>query len=87
MSSKWAIKVVPVSIGLQKTCYAHQVVKGHRSITVTHHTHQNYDYIHKTQIERSLFESTGIGRREPDLTPHPEAVCIMNALNAMESDE
>lgn len=76
----WKVIVEPVSLGLETTGYAHMVVKGSRSITVTHHTHQNYDHIITRNIDGLVLQE-GVGRREPDLTPHPEAVAIANALN------
>ena len=79
----WTVQVVAVSCGLRETGYAHQVVNGDRTITVTHHTHQNYAYIHKQDLDRTYCRWTGVGRREPDLTPHPEAIAVANALNAL----
>lgn len=82
---KWKAIVTPSSQGLETTGYAHKAVKGNREITVTHHWHQNYDRIDKKLIDRSLYEFTGVGRREPDLTPHPEAIAVADALNALEA--
>jgi len=79
----WEVRVVPVSVGMEETGYAHQVVKGSRSITVTHHTHRNYDHIARRSLGNGYSQFTGVGRREPDLTPHPEAVAVANALNAL----
>jgi hypothetical protein len=83
----WEARVIPVSIGLETTGYAHQVVNGNREITVTHHTHRNYDHIHSepSQLGYPYEKQSGIGRREPDLTPHPEAIAVANALNALEA--
>jgi hypothetical protein len=79
----WEPRVVPVSIGLETTGYAHQVVNGERVITVTHHEHQNYAVIHTepSELGHPYVKRVGIGRREPDLTPDPEAVAVANALN------
>jgi hypothetical protein len=79
----WEAKVVPSSIGLDYTGYAHMAVNGSRTITVTHHSHQNYDHIVTRDIGNGLVESRGVGKRKPDLTPHPEALAVVNALNAM----
>jgi hypothetical protein len=79
----WTTRVIPVSIGLHETGYAHQVVNGDREITVTHHTHRNYDHIHEEKLDRYYSRWTGIGPREPDLTPHPEAVAVAAALNVL----
>jgi len=81
---EWKTQVVPVSIGLEVTGYAHQVVRGDRTITVTHHEHRNFDHIHKEDVGGGYVRKKGIGRREPDLTPHPEAVLIANALNSQQ---
>lgn len=79
----WEAVVVPVSFGLEETGYAHQVVNGSRTITVTHHRHQNYDHIVSHNIGNGYVRSEGVGKREPDLTPHPEAVAVAAALNAL----
>ena len=79
----WTTRVIPVSVGLEETGYAHQVVSGDREITVTHTTHQNYDHIHAERLDRFYVRLVGIGRREPDLTPHPEAEIIAAALNGL----
>lgn len=83
----WEARVVPVSVGLEETGYAHQVVNGRRTITVTHHSHRNFDHIHTepSQFGYPYVKSTGIGRRPPDLTPHAEALAVAAALNAMEA--
>jgi hypothetical protein len=78
----WTPRVICVSVGLDESGYAHQVVNGNRQITVTHHTHRNYDCIDTKDIGGGYVRRTGIGRREPDLTPHPECFVIANALNA-----
>lgn len=79
----WTTRVIPVSIGLEETGYAHQVVNGHREITVTHHTHRNWEHIHEVRLPDGLYQRTGMCRREPDLTAHPDAVKIAAALNAI----
>ncbi len=79
----WTPKVECVSVGLAESGYAHQVVHADgRAITVTHHTHRNYDHIHVEALIGGRVRRTGIGPREPDLTPHPDAVKIANALNS-----
>jgi hypothetical protein len=80
----WEPKVVAVSIGLDETGYAHMVVNGSRTITVTHHRHQNYDHIVTRQLGNGYVEQTGVGKRKADLTPHPEAVAVASALNSLE---
>lgn len=77
----WKAIVEPVACGLHSTGYAHKVVNGDRSITVTHHEHQNFDHIVTTPISRFYVQQYGVGRREPDLTPHPEAIAVAAALN------
>lgn len=79
----WTTRVICVSVGLEESGYAHSRPDGRREITVTHHTHRNYDHIHVEPIDRTYGRFIGIGPRKPDLTPHPEAVVIANALNAM----
>jgi len=58
-------------------------VNGSRTITVTHHSHQNYNHIVTRQLGNGYVEQEGVGKRKPDLTPHPEAVAVANALNAL----
>jgi len=79
----WKIEVVPVSHGLEETGYAHRLVSedGHK-ITVAHHRHKNYDYIHVEKLPCGGCRRTGYGPRAPDLTPHPYAVKIAAALNS-----
>jgi hypothetical protein len=79
----WKIEVVPVAHGLEYTGYAHKVVNGTREITVAHHEHRNYEHIHTepSQLGHLYVKRVGVGRREPDLTPHPDAVKIAAALN------
>lgn len=71
MTEKWTATVEAVSLGLEQTGYAHQIrIPGtFLPITVAHTQHQNYDYIHQEDIGNGYFRYTGIGRREPDLTP------------------
>lgn len=78
----WIAQVIPVSIGLEETGYAHQVANGSRTITVTHHTHRNYDHIVTRDLGNGYVEQKGVGKRKPNLTPHPEAVAVADALNA-----
>ena len=77
----WKAVVVPSSIGLETTGYAHKAVNGSREITVTHHWHQNYDHIVKRELGNGYVEAKGVDRRKPDLTPHPEAIAVACALN------
>lgn len=79
----WETKVIVASVGLEETGYAHQVVKGPRTITVSHHSHRNYDHIVTRQLGNGYVEQRGVGRREPDLTPSPEAMVIADALNML----
>ncbi|MEN8198079.1 MAG: methyltransferase [Pseudomonadota bacterium] len=80
----WETRVIPASGGLECTGYAHQIVKGGREYTVAFSDHQNWDYIHKEKLPDGYVRSVGIGKREPDLTPHPDARRIVAAVNACE---
>lgn len=75
----WTTRVIPAALGLKRTGYVHQVTIGGMDYTVAHHSHQNYDHIHKEDIGGGYARSIGIGRREPDLTPHPDARLIAAA--------
>jgi hypothetical protein len=81
---EWKPQVVRVSVGLESSGYAHQVTNGDRVITVAHHEHRNYDHIHTepSELGRVYVKKVGVGRRDPDLTPHPDAVKIAAALNS-----
>lgn len=79
----WTTRVIPVSSSLYETGYAHEVVNDDgREITVWHHRHRNYEHIHEERLGGGYVRHTGIGPIPPDLTPHPDAVKIANALNA-----
>ena len=79
----WTPKVKCVSVGLEESGYAHVVRHDDgREITVTHHTHRNYDHIHEQGLGCGHVRYTGVGPRKPDLTPHPDAVKIADALNS-----
>ena len=82
--SKWTTRVIPSSYGLRETSYAHQVICDGREITVRHTSHKNYDHIITRKLDREYVENTGVGYRQPDLTPHPEAVAIAKCLNELD---
>ena len=90
MTSAWTTRVTQSSHGLESSGYAHEVVvPGHLlPITIVHTWQQNYDHIHTEPLGDGYVRQTGIGRRKPDLTPHPLALLIAatpDLLAALES--
>lgn len=83
----WTTKVICCSVSLERTGYAHQVVIGNCEHTVAHTDHENWEYIHREQLPDGYVRETGIGRREPDITPHPDACLAAAAPTLLEACE
>lgn len=75
----WSVVVEPASVSIDETSYSHQVVIGKHTHTVAITTHQNYDAVHETPLWNGCSRFVGVGRRDPDLTPHPDARLIAAA--------
>lgn len=75
----WSVEVIRCSMGLEYTGYAHKVKIGIHDYVVAFTEHKNYEHIHTEDIGNGYVRQTGIGPREPDLTPHPDAILIAAA--------
>lgn len=76
----WKTRVGPITSSMEQMSYGHEVVIGGKPwmVAITHQ--RPFDHIHKSDPHHDgIVTHTGIGRREPDLTPHPNARLIAAA--------